>query len=111
MSDWLELELAHRLTPVKAPSGLWARVEAGLPLRSVRTLRGPRGVRGVLLALPAAVLASLTLATGALCGVPMPLSAGTLAALSAAIVGDYGDGDIAELPRFFREAMLQNFER
>ena len=48
-------------------------------------------------------------ATGALVGVPMPLSAGTLASLSAAVDGDYGSGDIAELPRFFREAMLQNF--
>jgi len=46
-------------------------------------------------------------ATGALTGVPMPLSAGTLASLSAAVEGDYGDGDLAELPKFFREAMLQ----
>jgi 3-hydroxyisobutyrate dehydrogenase len=50
-------------------------------------------------------------ATGALTGVPMPLSAGTLASLSAAVDGDYGDGDLAELPKFFREAMLQNFDR
>ena len=50
-------------------------------------------------------------ATGALTGVPMPLSAGTLASLSAAVEGDYGDGDLAELPKFFREAMLQNFDR
>ena len=35
-------------------------------------------------------------ATGALTGVPMPLSAGTLAALSAAVDGDYGGGDIAD---------------
>jgi 3-hydroxyisobutyrate dehydrogenase len=48
-------------------------------------------------------------ATGALTGVPMPLSAGALAALSAAVEADYGSGDIAELPKFFREAMLQNF--
>jgi 3-hydroxyisobutyrate dehydrogenase len=48
-------------------------------------------------------------ATGALTGVPMPLSAGALASLSAAVDGDYGSGDIAELPKFFREAMLQNF--
>jgi 3-hydroxyisobutyrate dehydrogenase len=50
-------------------------------------------------------------ATGALTGVPMPLSAGTLASLSAAVDGDYGDDDLAELPKFFREAMLQNFDR
>ena len=48
-------------------------------------------------------------ATGALTGVPMPLSAGALASLSAAVDGDFGAGDIAELPKFFREAMLQNF--
>jgi 3-hydroxyisobutyrate dehydrogenase len=48
-------------------------------------------------------------AAGALTGVPMPLSAGTLASLSAAVDGDYGSGDIAELPKFFREVMLQNF--
>jgi 3-hydroxyisobutyrate dehydrogenase len=50
-------------------------------------------------------------ATGALAGVPMPLAAGTLASLSAAVDGDYGGGDIAELPKFFRDAMLQNFDR
>jgi len=42
--------------------------------------------------------------------VPMPLAAGTLSSLSAAVDGDYGDDDLAELPKFFREAMLQNFE-
>lgn len=26
MSDWLELELSHRLAPVKAPGDLWERV-------------------------------------------------------------------------------------
>jgi 3-hydroxyisobutyrate dehydrogenase len=50
-------------------------------------------------------------ATGALTGVPMPLAAGTLASLSAAVDGDYGDGDLAELPKFFRDAMLQKFDR
>jgi 3-hydroxyisobutyrate dehydrogenase len=50
-------------------------------------------------------------ATGALSGVPMPLASGALAGLSAAVDGDYGSGDIAELPKFFRRAMLQNFDR
>jgi len=50
-------------------------------------------------------------ATGALAGVPMPVASGTLAALSAAVKGEYGNSDIAELPRFFREAMLQSFGR
>jgi len=48
-------------------------------------------------------------ATGALTGVPMPLTSGALAALSAAVESDYATRDIAELPKFFREAMLQNF--
>ena len=48
-------------------------------------------------------------ATGALSGVPMPLSGATLVALSAAAAGEYGSSDLAELPRFLREAMLQNF--
>jgi 3-hydroxyisobutyrate dehydrogenase len=48
-------------------------------------------------------------ATGALTGVPMPLAAGTLAAASAAVATGYGDADLAELPKFLREAMLQKF--
>lgn len=50
-------------------------------------------------------------ATGALSGVPMPLSAGTLAAFSAAVAGGAGDGDLAELAKFMRERMLQNFDQ
>jgi 3-hydroxyisobutyrate dehydrogenase len=49
-------------------------------------------------------------ATGALAGVPMPLSAGTLASLSAAVANGAGAGDLAELPKFLRESMVQNFE-
>ena len=48
-------------------------------------------------------------ATGALTGVPMPLSAAALVSLSAAVADGYGGGDLAELPQFLREAMLQNF--
>ncbi len=48
-------------------------------------------------------------ATGALFGVPMPLSAGTLASFSAAVAGGAGDGDLADLAQFVREKMLQNF--
>ena len=50
-------------------------------------------------------------ATGALDGVPMPLAAGALASLSAAVADGHGGGDIAELPKCFRDAMLQNFDR
>jgi 3-hydroxyisobutyrate dehydrogenase len=49
-------------------------------------------------------------ATGALSGVGMPLSAGTLASLSAAVAHGWGGNDIAELPRFVRECMIQSFE-
>ncbi len=49
-------------------------------------------------------------ATGALSGVPMPLSAGTLTSLSAAVANGYGQGDLGEMPKFLREAMLQNFQ-
>ena len=49
-------------------------------------------------------------ATGALRGVPMPLTAATLTSLSAAVANGYGAGDLAEIPRFLREAMLQNFD-
>jgi 3-hydroxyisobutyrate dehydrogenase len=48
-------------------------------------------------------------ATGALTGVPMPLSAGTLASLSAAVACGQGSGDIAELAKFVRESLPQNF--
>ena len=48
-------------------------------------------------------------ATGSLTGVPMPLSAAVLTSLSAAVADGYGGGDLAELPKFVREAMLQDF--
>jgi len=48
-------------------------------------------------------------ATGALSGVPMPLSAGTLTSLSAAVANGLGDGDLAELAKFMRESMVQDF--
>ncbi len=42
-------------------------------------------------------------ATGALNGAGLPLSAGVLASLSAAVAQGWGDKDIGELARFFRE--------
>jgi 3-hydroxyisobutyrate dehydrogenase len=50
-------------------------------------------------------------ATGALSGVPMPLSAGTLSSLSAAVAKGYGNGDLGELAKFLRESMVQNFDQ
>jgi 3-hydroxyisobutyrate dehydrogenase-like beta-hydroxyacid dehydrogenase len=49
-------------------------------------------------------------ATGALSGTGMPLSAGVLASLSAAVAQGFGDKDIGELARFFREHMGQRFD-
>jgi len=48
-------------------------------------------------------------ATGALSGTAMPLSTGVLTALSAAVAQGWGDKDIGELARFFREHMGQRF--
>ena len=42
---------------------------------------------------------------------PHAVSAGTLASPSAAVANGYGSGDLGEMPKFLREAMLQNFER
>jgi len=50
-------------------------------------------------------------AAGAASGVPMPVAAGTLASLSAAVAGGAGAGDLAELARFVRDHMLQNYEQ
>jgi len=49
-------------------------------------------------------------ATGALSGTGMPLSAGVLTALSAAVAQGWGDKDIGELVRFFREHMGQKLD-
>ena len=49
-------------------------------------------------------------ATGARSGVPMPLSGGTLAAFSAAVAGGAGDGDLADIAKFLRQRMVQNFD-
>jgi 3-hydroxyisobutyrate dehydrogenase len=48
-------------------------------------------------------------ATGTLNGTGMPLSSGVLDSLSAAVAHGWGDKDIGELARFFREHMGQRF--
>lgn len=50
------------------------------------------------------------IATGARNGVAMPATSGTLASLSAAVAGGWGEKDLAEVPRYFREFMLQVYE-
>lgn len=47
------------------------------------------------------------LATGTLDGVPMPVSAGTVSSLSAAVAGGWGDLDIAKLPTYVREHLVR----
>jgi 3-hydroxyisobutyrate dehydrogenase len=50
------------------------------------------------------------LATGALHGAGLPVTAGALASLSAAVAQGWGDKDVGELARFFREQMGQRFD-
>src|SRR5262245_19779702 len=49
-------------------------------------------------------------ATGTINGTSMPLSAGVLSSLSAAVAHGWGDRDIGELAKFFREHMGQDFK-
>jgi 3-hydroxyisobutyrate dehydrogenase-like beta-hydroxyacid dehydrogenase len=49
------------------------------------------------------------IATGARNGVAMPATSGALASLAAAVAGGFGEKDLAEVPRFFREFMLQDY--
>jgi len=46
-------------------------------------------------------------ATGAINGMPLPLSAGMLSSFSAAVAQGWGDKDIGDLAKFFRENMGQ----
>ena len=49
------------------------------------------------------------IATGARNGVAMPATSGALASLAAAVAGGWGEKDLAEVPRFFREFMQQDY--
>lgn len=50
------------------------------------------------------------IATGALAGVPLPAAAGALASLSAAVAAGWGEKDLAEVPRYFRDHLLQVYD-
>ena len=41
MPDWLELELAHQLSPAAAPDALWERIQSGRPPRRHVASRWP----------------------------------------------------------------------
>ena len=49
-------------------------------------------------------------ATGAAAGVPMPLTSGALASLSAAVEHGLGDEDLGVVPVFYRQHMVQKFD-
>jgi 3-hydroxyisobutyrate dehydrogenase len=49
------------------------------------------------------------IASGARNGVAMPATSGALASLAAAVAGGWGEKDLAEVPRFFRDFMLQDY--
>jgi 3-hydroxyisobutyrate dehydrogenase-like beta-hydroxyacid dehydrogenase len=49
------------------------------------------------------------LATGSTSGVSMPVTAGALAAFSAAVAAGWGEGDIGQIARFVREEIVQRF--
>jgi 3-hydroxyisobutyrate dehydrogenase-like beta-hydroxyacid dehydrogenase len=75
--------------------------------------------KGLLLGEPADITLDLktlrkdimsAVATGALDGTAMPLSSAVLASLSAAVAHGWGDKDIGELARFFREQMGQKLD-
>jgi hypothetical protein len=59
MSDWTDLQLAHSITPVKAPDELWSRVSAagGTPALS----EPPRWTAGFRRGVPCAAAAALLL--------------------------------------------------
>ena len=50
------------------------------------------------------------LATGSTSSVPMPATAGVLAAFSAAVAAGWGDGDIGQMPKFLRSEIVQRFD-
>ena len=104
--------------------GLALGVRGGLEVAAMLEVIGDGPIAAPLLTLKAALLkggegavafdlASLrkdlfsALAEAGAAGVPMPASAGALGAVSAACAAGWAARDIAELPRFFRERMLQ----
>ncbi|WP_052675689.1 NAD(P)-dependent oxidoreductase [Agrobacterium arsenijevicii] len=72
----------------------------------IPALRGQEGETSLdILALRKDLMSAV--ATGTSSGVPMPLAAGVLSTLTAAVAAGNGYADLAQLPRLFREQMLQ----
>ncbi|HTX37351.1 MAG TPA: hypothetical protein VME43_20125 [Bryobacteraceae bacterium] len=114
MSDWLELELAHRLPPVEAPEELWERVESGLAAAPAMrcALRGSRRARArrssLWMAWPVAAMATVALAAGALWLADMRYPALDIRQLAARESGqsaplDLHTSDPREIRRWLRD--------
>ncbi len=80
----------------------WLKTKKGL------LLGGPADITLDLKTLRKDIMSAV--ATGAAGGAGLPLSAGVLTSLSAAVAQGWGDRDIGELAAFFRGHMTQDFE-
>ncbi len=99
MSDWMELELAERLAPVRAPEALWARVN-----RPTTAAFAPRAARWRLqgFVFAAAIMASATLSRQPFT-IPSPsLSQLAAAELAKSLPADFQSTDPHAIARWLR---------
>ena len=97
MSDWLELELADRLAPVRAPEALWARVQHPRVAERVRATRLPRRALVALCAVAVAAIVAVALA------VPSPgMSEMAAAELAANRPADFRSSDPHAIAHWLR---------
>jgi hypothetical protein len=96
MSDWLELELAERLGPVRAPEALWARVNQG-----AQRLSNPAPRANAWAWVGAAMVFAATLAVTL--AIPSPtLSQLAAAELAKSRPADFHSADPREIARWLR---------
>jgi hypothetical protein len=97
VSDWLELELADRLAPVRAPEALWARVQRPRVAERVRATRLPRRALVALAAVAVATIVAVALA------VPSPgMSEMAAAELAANRPADFRSSDPHAIAHWLR---------
>ncbi len=97
MSDWLELELAHRLAPVRAPEALWARVQRSRAVEPARSILLPRRALVALGAVAVAAIVAVALA------VPSPgMSEMAAAELAANRPADFRSSDPHAIAHWLR---------
>lgn len=97
MSDWLELELAERLAPVRAPEALWTRVNRPAPPTARRRTSRPGAWGWVAAAAMAAATLAVTLA------IPSPsLSQLAAAELAKSRPADFRSSDAKEIAKWLR---------